>query len=60
MGCRALPKGDDPDGSSFMSGAPNAPPQVSDHVAEAVLDCLEELLTKCALGSVDQVTCYAI
>ncbi|XP_071916387.1 uncharacterized protein [Coffea arabica] len=55
VGCRALPKGDDPDGSSFMSGAPKAPPQVSDHVAEAVLDCLEELLTKCALGSVDQM-----
>lgn len=31
------------------------PQKVSDSVAEGVLQCLEELLTKCLLGSVDQV-----
>ncbi|XP_004295659.1 PREDICTED: uncharacterized protein LOC101290940 [Fragaria vesca subsp. vesca] len=31
------------------------PQKVSDSVAEGVLHCLEELLTKCLLGSVDQM-----
>lgn len=31
-------------------------PKVSDSVAEGVLQCLEELLKKSLLGSVDQVT----
>lgn len=30
---------------------------ISDNVAEGVLRCLEELLSKCHLTSVDQVRC---
>lgn len=33
----------------------NLPHKVSDKVAEGILQCLEELLKKCHLGSVDQV-----
>lgn len=34
---------------------PKMPHKVSDAVAEGVLQCLEELLIKCHLGSVEQV-----
>ncbi|KAM1032274.1 hypothetical protein ACFX2I_035867 [Malus domestica] len=34
---------------------PKMPQKVSDSVAEGVLQCLEELLKKCLLGSVDQL-----
>lgn len=55
MDCRASPK-NDPVGHSEVSGVTQLlPHKVSDLVAEGVLDCLEELLSKCALGSVDQV-----
>lgn len=34
---------------------PKTPFQVSDGIAEGVVHCLEELLSKCHLNSVDQV-----
>lgn len=34
--------------------------KVSDKVAESVVMCLEQLLSKCYLGSVDQVSCLVI
>ncbi|KAM1892729.1 hypothetical protein ACFX14_035854 [Malus domestica] len=40
----------------FVShNVPKMPQKVSDSVAEGVLQCLEELLKKCLLGSVDQL-----
>lgn len=60
VGCRASSKDDDdPDGrSSLMTSVPKVPPtlRVSDRVAEGVLTCLEQLLSKCTLTSVDQVS----
>ena len=38
-----------------ISSDPKMPHKVSDAVAEGVLQCLEELLNKCHLGSVEQV-----
>lgn len=38
-----------------MSDVPKTPFKVSDSVAEGVVNCLEELLRKCPLNSVDQV-----
>ncbi|KAI5332614.1 hypothetical protein L3X38_022743 [Prunus dulcis] len=37
------------------SNVPKKPQKVSDSVAEGVLQCLEELLKKCLLGSADQL-----
>lgn len=54
MESRSLPKGDVKE-RSVVSGAPEVAHKVSDVVAEAVLSCLEELLYKCHVGSVDQV-----
>lgn len=51
---RSLPKGDVKE-RSVVSGAPEVAHKVSDVVAEAVLSCLEELLYKCHVGSVDQL-----
>ncbi|XP_021674719.2 uncharacterized protein LOC110660661 isoform X2 [Hevea brasiliensis] len=45
-------KKDDPEDKA---NSKNLPHKVSDKVAEAVLQCLEELLKKCHLGSVDQM-----
>lgn len=39
----------------MMSVSHDLPHRVSDGVAEGVLQCLEELLKKCHLGSVEQV-----
>lgn len=42
-------------------GTYNSPPlpyPISDRVAEGVLQCLEEVLRKCHLGSVDQVCAF--
>lgn len=49
---RSLPKHDAKE--SCVSGPPGVSHKVSDVVAEGVLRCLEELLYKCPLGSVDQ------
>ena len=40
---------------SLGNGAPMRAREISDSVAEGVLICLEELLKKCHLGSVNQV-----
>ncbi|XAR67264.1 hypothetical protein NMG60_11001953 [Bertholletia excelsa] len=40
---------------SVIDDTPKAPIKVSDIAAEGVLQCLEELLTKCHLGSVEQM-----
>ena len=40
--------------------SPPLPYPVSDRVAEGVLQCLEEVLKKCHLGSVDQVFAFTI
>ncbi|CAI9088011.1 OLC1v1022238C2 [Oldenlandia corymbosa var. corymbosa] len=51
--CRASPEND---GKPEVSGVTQSRPhKVSDLVAEGVVACLEELLRKCALGSVDQM-----
>ena len=49
--CRSPPKLEE----SVMIDLPKGPHKVSDVTAEGVLQCLEELLKKCHLGSVDQV-----
>ena len=51
--CRSLKKVDSEE--KLISGVSKKPHKVSDSVAEGVLQCLEELLKKCQLGSVDQV-----
>lgn len=51
--CRSLKKVDSEE--KLISDVPKMPHKVSDSVAEGVLHCLEELLKKCQLGSVDQV-----
>lgn len=40
----------------MMIDVPKTPHKMSDTVAEGVLQCLEELLKKCQLGSLDQVS----
>ncbi|RVW89686.1 hypothetical protein CK203_036403 [Vitis vinifera] len=52
--CRSLKKVDSEE--KLISDVPKMPHKVSDSVAEGVLHCLEELLKKCQLGSVDQGT----
>lgn len=39
---------------------PKTPYRVSDKVAEGVINCLEELLKKCHIGSIDQVKWFRI
>ncbi|WKA13407.1 hypothetical protein VitviT2T_030709 [Vitis vinifera] len=51
--CRSLKKVDSEE--KLISDVPKMPHKVSDSVAEGVLHCLEELLKKCQLGSVDQM-----
>lgn len=52
--CRTSEKVDS-EGSAEMFDVLKKPHKVSDRVAEGVLQCLEELLVKCHLGSVEQV-----
>ncbi|XP_024959334.1 TELO2-interacting protein 1 homolog [Cynara cardunculus var. scolymus] len=52
--CRSPPKDEFKERSVFTS-ATEKPPKVGDAVAEGVLHCLEELLMKCHVGSVDQM-----
>ncbi|CAK9165660.1 unnamed protein product [Ilex paraguariensis] len=54
VNCRSPPKIHSEE-RSVMFDVPKTPHKVSDTVAEAVLQCLEVLLTKCHLGSVDQM-----
>ena len=42
-----------------VSDVPNSPLKVSDSIAEGVVNCLQELLRKCHVTSVDQVGRYA-
>ncbi|KAG9133254.1 hypothetical protein Leryth_020751 [Lithospermum erythrorhizon] len=42
----------------FFSETPEPMMEVSDAVAEGIICCLEELLKKCPLGSVNQVRTY--
>ncbi|GMP64718.1 hypothetical protein CsSME_00025858 [Camellia sinensis var. sinensis] len=51
VNCRSPPKAEE----SVMVNFPKVLHKVSDIAAEGVLQCLEELLKKCQLGSVDQV-----
>ena len=51
--CRSQQKDDTKE--NFMPDVQKMPHKVSDNVAEGVLQCLEELLKKCHLRSVDQV-----
>ncbi|KAI8007626.1 hypothetical protein LOK49_LG07G03659 [Camellia lanceoleosa] len=51
VNCRSPPKAEE----SVMVNFPKVLHKVSDIAAEGVLQCLEELLKKCHLGSVDQV-----
>ncbi|KAK2972025.1 hypothetical protein RJ640_005045 [Escallonia rubra] len=50
--CRSPPK---TDSEERMIDVPKPPHKVSDPIAEGVLQCLEELLKKCHLGSVNQM-----
>lgn len=52
--CRSVQKCDS--AMPFVNQTPN---KLSDAVGEGALQCLEELLTKCHLGSADQV-CVSI
>ncbi|KAF7808337.1 TELO2-interacting protein 1 like [Senna tora] len=52
--CRSMPKVDFKE-KFMMSDVPKLLNQVSDNVAEGVVSCLEELLRKCHLKSVDQM-----
>ncbi|GAV64137.1 hypothetical protein CFOL_v3_07655, partial [Cephalotus follicularis] len=52
--CRSSQKEDSKENISTYD-VPKVPQKVSDRVVEGVLQCLEELLTKCHLGSVDQM-----
>lgn len=52
--CRSTPK-EDSRGRSIISNFPETPLKVGDILGEGVLNCLEELLKKCHLASVDQV-----
>ncbi|XP_024019137.1 uncharacterized protein LOC21399286 isoform X2 [Morus notabilis] len=45
----------DSEGKFESSNGSKTPPKVGDQVAEGVLQCLEELLIKCHLGSVEQM-----
>lgn len=49
--CRSVQKRNSEEKSAILFAKNN----VSDAVSEGVLQCLEELLTKCCLGSVNQV-----
>lgn len=42
-------------GQNQREGFTKTPYRVSDKVAEGVINCLEELLKKCHIGSIDQV-----
>nr|GLL38243.1 uncharacterized protein LOC109178092 isoform X2 [Ipomoea trifida] len=52
--CRSTPK-EDSRGRSIISNFPETPLKVGDILGEGVLNCLEELLKKCHLASVDQL-----
>lgn len=52
--CRSTHKVDSQE-KFTVSDVPKMPFKVSDSVAEGVVNCLEELLRKCHLKSVDQV-----
>ena len=52
--CRSTQKVDSQENYN-MPGVLKTPVNVSDGVAEGVVNCLEELLRKCRLNSVDQV-----
>ncbi|KAK4261906.1 hypothetical protein QN277_004842 [Acacia crassicarpa] len=52
--CRSMPKVDSKE-KFTMSNVPKPPNQVSDSVAEGLVNCLEELLKKCHLKSMDQM-----
>ncbi|KAF5184034.1 Arm repeat superfamily protein [Thalictrum thalictroides] len=54
VGSRSSKK-DDFEGKAGLLGVSNTPNAVSDSVAEGVVLCLEELLKKCYLGSVNQM-----
>ena len=54
VACRS-PSHVDSEGRVEIFKDPKTPHRVSDGVAEGVLQCFEELLTKCHLGSVEQV-----
>lgn len=54
VACRS-PNHGDSEGRVETSKDPKTPHRVSDGVAEGVLQCLEELLIKCHLGSIEQV-----
>lgn len=51
VNCRSPPQDNLKERSEFTE----KPPKISDFVAEGVLKCLEELLMKCHLGSIDQM-----
>ncbi|KAI3496636.1 hypothetical protein L1887_39007 [Cichorium endivia] len=51
VNCRSPPQDNLKERSEFTE----KPPKISDFVAEGVLQCLEELLMKCHLGSIDQM-----
>ncbi|KAM6570546.1 hypothetical protein CsatB_018531 [Cannabis sativa] len=53
VACRSLEKVDSGRLETFYD--PKVPHKVSDSVAEGVIQCLEELLIKCHLGSVEQM-----
>lgn len=55
VNCRSSTKTDSND-SSLASSTLGMEHKVSDSVAESVVLCLEEVLKKCQLGSVDQVS----
>jgi hypothetical protein len=52
--CRSTQKFDSQE-KYIVSDIPKTPIKVSDSVAEGVVNCLEELLKKCRLNSVNQV-----
>ncbi|XP_031115068.1 uncharacterized protein LOC116019112 [Ipomoea triloba] len=52
--CRSKPN-EDSRGRSIISNFPETPLKVGDILVEGVLNCLEELLKKCHLASVDQL-----
>lgn len=52
--CRSTQKVDSQE-KYAVSDIPKTPFKVSDNIAEGVVNCLEELLKKCRLNSVNQV-----
>lgn len=57
IACRSCSK-IDPDDRRTESIGPATPFEVSDIVAEGVLNCLEELLKKCSLEKLNQVLVF--